>query len=156
MPLELQLIRASEFIRLNAEGHFDLETSKLALANIAWACHKRGIERAMLDLRALRPRAKPMLSRDDLMTLVNTFHCLGFSRRQRLALLYCSDPHGRARLFAFITIMRGWQVRSFTKFEDAMLWLSEDVNETHRAARHRAGQHRVQVPVKNRLLIARK
>jgi len=150
MPLELQLIRASEFIRLNAEGHFDLETSKMALANLAWACHRRGIERAMIDLRGIRVQLTPMLSRDDLVALVNTFHCLGFSKRQRLALLYDTDPHGRARLFAFITIMRGWKVRSFTKFEEAMMWLSENFKQDRRTT------NPVQVPIKNRPALARK
>ena len=30
VPLELQIIRASEFIRLGAQGHFDLAASKAA------------------------------------------------------------------------------------------------------------------------------
>jgi len=129
MPLELQLIRANEFIRVNAEGHFDLDTSKLALAKIARACRKRGVERAMIDLRKLPPLPKPRLTRTDLAALVNVFPYLGFSNRNRLALLYSSDPHGRARLFAFMTAMHGWQVRSFTSFEDAMLWLSQEETE---------------------------
>lgn len=126
MPLELQLIRASEFIRLSADGHFDLETSKAALATIARACRKRGIERAMLDLRALRPGPKPIFSSRDLASLVNTFHEIGFTRKQRLAVLYTSDPHARARMFSFISTIHGWQVRGFSSFEDAIFWLSEE------------------------------
>ena len=126
MPLELQLIRASEFVRLRADGHFDLETSKVALATIARACRKRGVERAMLDLRALRPGLKPVFSARDLAALVNTFHEIGFSRKQRLAVVYTSDPHARARMFSFISTIRGWQVRGFPSFEDAIFWLSEE------------------------------
>jgi hypothetical protein len=126
MPLELQLIRASEFVRLSADGHFDLETSKVALATIARACRKRGIERALLDLRALRPGLKPVFSPRDLASLVNTFHEIGFTRKQRLAVLYTSDPHGRARMFSFISTIHGWQVRGFASFEDAIFWLSEE------------------------------
>jgi hypothetical protein len=126
MPLELQLIRASEFIRLSAEGHFDLETSILALAKIARACRKRGVERAMLDLRAVQTGPEPVFSPQDLATLVETFQRLGFTRNSRLALLYTSDPHGRARMFSFLSILRGWQVRGFGTFERAMRWLSED------------------------------
>jgi hypothetical protein len=126
MPLELQLIRAGEFVRVNAEGEFDLETSKLALAKIARACRKRRVERAMLDLRELHPLPQPRLTRNDLIALVNTFNALGFSKKHRLALLYSRDPHGRARLFSWITSMHGWQVRSFTSFEEAMFWISDE------------------------------
>ncbi|PWU13611.1 MAG: hypothetical protein C5B50_18970 [Verrucomicrobia bacterium] len=129
MPLELELIRASEFIRLNATGNFDLTASKLALIKIAQGCQKRGIDRAMLDLRELQPLPKARLSRADLIALINAFPYLGFSRTHRLALLYSADPHGRARLFAFITSMHGWQVRGFRSFEEAMLWLWQGHSE---------------------------
>ncbi len=125
MPLDLELIRATEFIKLNAAGQFDLTTSKRALARMARACRKRGIERAMLDLRGVQPGQKPIFSPHDLAELVDTFHQYGFTRNFRLALLYTSDPHGRARLFSFIGIIHGWLVRGFGKFEPAMLWLSE-------------------------------
>ena len=51
MPQELQIIRASEFVRMGAHGHFDLAASKAALAELAAACRKRGIHQAMMDLR---------------------------------------------------------------------------------------------------------
>ena len=126
MPLQLQLIRASEFIRLNAAGHFDLETSRLALAGIARACRKRGIERAMLDLRGFYLQSKPIFTPRDLAALVDTFHQFGFTKNLRLALLYIQDPHGRARMFSFISLIHGWQVRGFDSFESAILWLSDE------------------------------
>jgi len=135
MPLELQVIRASEFIRLGAHGHFDLAASKTALAVLARACRKRGIERALMDLRALRPGPKPMFSRADLIALVNTFHEVGFTRQQRLAVLYHSDPHHRTRLFAFLSTLRGWTVRAFDDFEQAMSWLSSGEETVARPAR---------------------
>jgi hypothetical protein len=127
MPLELQIIRASEFVRLGAHGHFDLAASKAALAELARACRKRGIDRALMDLRALQPGPKPVFSRDDLIALVNTFREIGFTRQQRLAVLYRSDPHHRARMFAFLSTLRGWTVRAFDDFEKALSWLSEDM-----------------------------
>jgi hypothetical protein len=44
MPQELQIIRASEFIRLSAQGHFDLAASKAALAELAGVCRKQRID----------------------------------------------------------------------------------------------------------------
>ncbi len=124
MPLELHIIRATEFIRVGARGHLDLAASKAALAALARACRKRGINRALLDLRAWRPGPKPVFTPADLMTLVNTFREVGFTRQQRLAILYRSDPHKRARLFAFLSHLHGWSVEAFGDFEQALLWLS--------------------------------
>jgi hypothetical protein len=129
MPMELQIIRAQEFIRLGAHGRFDLKASKLVLAELAAACWKRGIHQALLDLRALHPGPKPVFSPRDLATLVKTFREIGFTQDQRLAVLYGSDPHHRARLFAFIANLRGWQVRAFGDFEAALTWLSEGQTE---------------------------
>jgi hypothetical protein len=129
MPLELQIIRAAEFIRIGAEGHFDLAASKQALAKLARACRKRGIDRALLDLRALRPGPKPVFSPADLAAMVDTFREIGFTRELRLAVLYHSDPHRRARLFSLLGIMRGWSVRAFGDYEQAILWLSEEPAE---------------------------
>jgi hypothetical protein len=124
MPMELQIIRAQEFIRLGAKGHFDLKASKGVLAQLAGACCKRGINQALLDLRAVQPGPKPVFSPNDLVMLVNTFHEVGFTHKQRLAVLYGSDPHHRARLFAFIAKLRGWKVQAFDDFEQAYYWLS--------------------------------
>src|SRR5262245_36393760 len=102
MPQELQIIRASEFVRMSAQGHFDLPASKAALAELASACRKRGIKHAMMDLRALHFGPKPVFSPADLAALVSTFREIGFTHQERLAILYESDPHRRARLFAFL------------------------------------------------------
>jgi hypothetical protein len=124
MPMELQIIRAQEFIRLGPKGHFDLKASKAALAELARACCRRGINQALMDLRALHPGPKPVFSPNDLVKLVNTFHEFGFTHRQRLAVLYGSDPHHRARLFALIAKLRGWSMQAFDDYEHAMVWLS--------------------------------
>ena len=122
--MELQIIRAQEFIRLGAHGRLDLETSRAVLANLAGACRKRGIHQALLDLRALHPKPQPVFSPADLVTLVKTFREAGFTHAQRLAVLYASDPHRRARLFASIARLRGWHVQAFDEFEAAFLWLA--------------------------------
>jgi hypothetical protein len=125
MPMELQIIRAHEFIRVGAHGRFDMKASKAVLAQLAGTCCKRGINQALLDVRALQPGPKPVFSPNDLVTLVNTFREVGFTQQQRLAVLYGSDPHHRARLFAFIAKLRGWKVQAFDMFEAAVTWLSE-------------------------------
>ncbi len=125
MSFQIEIIRAAEFIRLGPEGQFDLVASKAALAKVASACQKRGVDNAVLDLRRLQPGPKPAFTRSDLRELVNTFPQVGFTKRLRLATLYLSDPHKRARLFAFVSTLHGWNVRAFGDFEHALLWLSK-------------------------------
>jgi len=125
MPLELQIIRASEFIRLGARGRLDLAGSREILRMLARACWLRGINQALLDLRDVNPGATPMLTPRDLEALVNAFCEMGFSSQLRLAVLYTSDPHRRARQFAFMTTLRGWNVTATENFEEALSWLSK-------------------------------
>lgn len=147
MPIELQIIRAQEFIRLGAHGHFDLEASKDVLKQLATACWKRGINQALLDIRALHPGPKPVFSARDLVALVHTFREVGFTQKHRLAVLYGSDPHYRARLFSFIATVRGWKVQAFNDFEKAIFWLSAAEPEASAAAESEvtAGPRRVPV-----------
>jgi hypothetical protein len=146
MPLDVQIIRASEFIRLGAKGRVDLKASREILAEIARACRKRGVDRALIDVRALVPGPKPTFSIQDLAGLVSTFHDIGFRREQRLAVLYSSDPHHRARLFAFLSNLHGWQVRAFGDFEEAIIWLWE----TETTKESELDEHVEEVPVKVR------
>lgn len=126
MPVELQIIRASEFIRLGAPGHLNLASSREMIQQLARACHRRGIDRALLDLREVQPGDTPMLSRKELGAVINTFCSSGFSDRLRLVVLYSSDPHHRARIFALMNVLRGWNVKASENFEEALHWLSDE------------------------------
>lgn len=126
MSVELQIIRASDFVRLGADELLDFDETRKALQLLAQACRKRGLDRAMLDLRALPIPAKPRFTSTELAALVGTFREAGFSRQQRLAILYQQDPHRGARTFAFISRMRGLQVQAFGDFETALYWLWEE------------------------------
>ena len=120
MPLELQIIRASEFVRLNAREQLNFAASKEALAMLARACLKRGLRSALLDLRTLPTPARPLFTPSELAALVETFREVGFGRGHRVAVLHRGDPHGGARMFAFISRLKGWQVRAFVEFEEAV------------------------------------
>src|SRR4051812_7509419 len=132
MPFDLQIIRAAEFVCVDAHDHLDFDASKSALQTLASACRKRGLDRALLDLRGLPIPPKPLFTPRELVALIETFREAGFGARQRLAILYRSDPHRGTRMFAFISRLRGWQVRAFLDFEEALLWLSEQPKEQRR------------------------
>ena len=120
MPLDVQIIRASEFVRLGAHGAFDFESTRSVLIAMADACRKRGIDRALIDIRG----ASSNLTRNDLAALGKTFGAAAVCRRLRLAILHRKDQGGRAKLFAFFSAMRGRNVRAFEDFEEGLVWLS--------------------------------
>jgi len=120
MPFEVQIIRACEFVRLGAHGEFDFESTRDVLKNLADACHKRGIERAMLDVRGATSNLTPK----DLAGLVSAFARAAASKRLWLAIVHTGDQNYRAKLFVFFSAMRGRKVREFEKFEDGLEWLS--------------------------------
>ena len=123
MPLELQIIRPPDFIRLGSLGAIDFELTKEALLQLACTRRKRGISRAVLDLRDISVPSKPLLTTTQLAALVDTFREAGFTSSQRLAVLYLQDPHHGVRMFAFIGSLKGWRVRAFDEFEKALMWL---------------------------------
>ena len=125
MPIELHVIRASEFIRLDAAENLDFEGSAKALQSLAQACRMRALACALLDLRAVPVPDKPRFTTKEIAALVLTFRDAGFTREQRLAVLYQEDVHGGIRDFAFISRMGGLQVQAFHDFEGAMQWLAE-------------------------------
>lgn len=148
MPLELQIIRASEFIRLGAQGQLDLAASREMLRQLARACWLRGINQALLDLREVQSRSTPMLTPRDLAVLVKAFCKMGFSDKLRLAVLYSADPHRRARQFASMTTLRGWNVKASENFEEALFWLSQG----NRAERQKeAGEQEIPIHVKGKV-----
>src|SRR5262249_24455216 len=119
MPLELNVIRAGEFIRMDSQELLDFERSKQALQALAQSCRNRGFENALFDIRNVPVPSKPKFTASELAALVRTFQEAGFSRRQRLAVLYLQDIYGGVRNFAFFSRMRGMRVRAFTDFEEA-------------------------------------
>jgi hypothetical protein len=125
MALELKVIRASDFVCLGPDEHLDLEASKEALRTMALACLKRGLGRALIDLRKLPVLSKPHFTKTELAALVESFSGSGFSHEHRLALVYREDLFGGVRDFAFISRMRGLQVQAFTDVQAAMHWLWE-------------------------------
>ena len=125
MPVNLHVIRASEFICLGANEYLDFEASKKTLQGLAEACRRRGLDCALMDLRTLPAISRPHFTKPELAALVMSFRDAGFTREQRLAVLYQHDEYGGIRDFAFIGRLRGMQVRAFQDFEAAVQWLSE-------------------------------
>lgn len=142
MPVKLQVIQASEFVRLNADEHLDFEATKMALQSLARMCRERRVNCAMMDLREMPVLKKRRFTPTQLAALVGTFREAGFSRQQRLAILYRRDVFGGIRVFAFISRLRGLRVQSFIEYETAMQWLLETPPESDAPVPKRPGKVR--------------
>lgn len=126
MPVELHIITAREFVRMGAHGQVDWEESRASIANLARACHERHVDHAMLDVRDVRAD----FTHQQISELVGTFREAGFRDSQRLAVLYDDDPEAKARLFVAFAAERGWNVRAFDNFEEAVDWLAVDEGDS--------------------------
>lgn len=120
MPFEVQMIKASEFLRLGVHGLIDLNASCDILQKIANACARRGICRALLDVRDVNSD----LSNDEVVALANSLGAMGFTKATRVAVLHGNDRDAQARLFAACAISRGWNLRPFFDYEEATDWLA--------------------------------
>lgn len=124
MPIELQFIQVSDFMRFGADEHFDFEASRLALGELARACRKGGICQAILDLRGVKLVRRPVFTFAQVTSLLYTFYEGGFSTEPRVAVLCTDDPNLRVSWFAFIGRIHGWNVAAFDNFDEALLWLA--------------------------------
>jgi hypothetical protein len=122
MPIDIEIIRASEFIRLGTHGKFDFESTRAVLLKMTDACGKRRIERALIDIRD----ASSTLTREDLVALAKVFGESVVSKRLRVAILHKNEQGGRAKLFAFLNAIQGRYMRAFETFEKALFWLSTE------------------------------
>ncbi len=87
MPYNLHIIKTSDFIKLDAEGHTDVKKSYDVLAGLAEACFHHGVTCALLDVRDM----KSHLKLTELHTLAKAFREMGFREKHRLALLHRVD-----------------------------------------------------------------
>jgi hypothetical protein len=124
MPVDIEIIRASEFVRLGTHGKFDFKGTRAVLLKMIAACGKRHISRALIDIRD----ASSTLTRDDLVALVKVFGESVVSKRLRVAILHKSGQGDRAKLFAFLNAVQGRFMCAFETFEKALCWLSTEMD----------------------------
>jgi len=95
MPLELQIIRAAEFIRMGPKGEFDMVASCAVLTEFGKGMPDARNGSALLDVR----KATAPLAPKEMAALVKTFFTeIGFTQNHRLAILHSGDPYrGRER-----------------------------------------------------------
>jgi DNA-binding response OmpR family regulator len=119
--LRLQIIKAGDFIKSTPGGDLDLKASMNGLAQIADAGSDLHDYTVLIDLRDVTSR----LSMADIFDLAFGLSKYGETFRRKTAVLARPDEElKRAKLFEEVAQKRGFSVRAFTVFEDAMYWLS--------------------------------
>jgi CheY-like chemotaxis protein len=119
---KLQIIKAGDFIVSSPTGDLDLIASRIGLAEIAAAGVKLQEFGVLLDLRDVTSH----LSLRDLYELASELAGYGRAFRRKTALLARDDMgFDQAIFFETAAQDRGFDVKSFTFFEDAVRWLSQ-------------------------------
>ena len=119
--LRLQIVKAGDFIKSTPEGSLDLKASARGLDQIAAAGSMLHNYTVLIDLRDVVSR----LSMADTFDLAFSLSKYGETFHRKTAVLARPDEDlKQAKLFEEVAQKKGFDVRAFTVFEDAMYWLS--------------------------------
>jgi hypothetical protein len=119
MATNIRIIHAHDFIKATPEGTLDLENSKKLLVEIAADSSTSGDHEILLDTRM----AQSAMSAADLWYLAAELISFRKALSRKTAVLCPLDRFDHAAFFALCAQNKGFRVRAFTSFEDAMEWL---------------------------------
>lgn len=119
MPIDIRLVRAHEFVRVTPTGELDFETSKKAIIEIGSTTAHLVDYVILLDTR----QVKVQMSVADLWYLAAEFRNLRETKPSKTAVLCPIENFDNADFFALCSENRGFRVKAFTSFEDAIDWL---------------------------------
>jgi DNA-binding response OmpR family regulator len=138
--LKLQIIKAGDFIKSTPTGDLDMEASTKGLAEIAATGTDLQDYTVLIDLRDVKSR----LSTAEIHELATRLVNYGVTFRRKTAVLVRADEDiDQAMFFENVAQNRGFSVKTFTVFEDAIIWLStfappiEDKSHGHSTSDHR-------------------
>ena len=122
MPANVKVIQARDFIRAQPDGHAYLEKAEALLAKIAQA--GEGLENyaVLVDTR----NVSGSLSATELWTLAEKLVKFRRTFERRTAVLCPLEKFDPARFFALCAENRGFNIRAFSSYEEAMEWLIGD------------------------------
>jgi hypothetical protein len=120
MPTNIRIIHTHDFIRAAPEGQLDLKESQKLLMAIASALAHLVDYEIIIDTR----KAQLEMSATDLWYLAAELSDLrGAFFPKKTAVLCPLERFDQEGFFALCAKNRGFQVRAFTSFEDAIEWL---------------------------------
>jgi len=115
----IRVIRAHDFVRATADGQIEFEKSKKLLREVAEASATLVDYEIILDTR----KAEGELSVTNLWYLAAELSDLGKAFHRKTAVLCPLERFDSAEFFELCARNRGFRVRAFTSYEEAMEWL---------------------------------
>jgi hypothetical protein len=119
MSTDIRLIHARDFVKATSDGELDFETSKKELIKIASATAHLVDYEILLDTR----KSNVQMSVTDLWYLAAELSNLRKAFSRKTAVLCPVEHFDDAAFFALCSKNRGFRVKAFTSFEDAINWL---------------------------------
>ena len=120
MSTNIRIIHARDFIRATPEGMLNLELSKKLLIELASATTSLVDYEIILDTR----KTVVGMSVLDLWYLASELSNFSKAFSRKTAVLCPVESFDRAAFFALCAQNRGFPVRAFNNFEDAIDWLT--------------------------------
>jgi hypothetical protein len=119
MPTNVKVIHATDFIRAKPEGAAYLDEAEQLLQDIVQAGSGLHDFEVLVDTRSV----SGALSANDLWRLAEKLTGFRGSFARKTAILCPLEKFDRSRFFALCAENRGFNVRAFTSYEEAMEWL---------------------------------
>jgi hypothetical protein len=121
MFYDIRMISAKDFIRLDAEGKFDLAATQHMLRDAMWACFNSSVGRVLLDIR----EASADMSVAQVVSLAAICgEIMPGMKDHKIAILNRpKDELDRAQILASMAAQHQWNIRAFREFEEAFDWL---------------------------------
>ena len=119
MPTDIRIIHSYDFIKTTTEGRLDLEEAKKLLLEVASTPMASSHYEIILDTR----KTQSALSVTDLWYLATELNRFRRAFLRKTAVLCPLEQFDNASFFALCANNRGFNIRAFTSFEDAIEWL---------------------------------
>ena len=119
MPTNVKVIHAGDLVRARPEGEAYLEDAEQLIRDIAAAGAGLAEFEVLVDTR----RVKGSLSATDLWTLAEKLGRFRDNFAHRTAVLCPLEKFDHSRFFALCAENRGFNIRVFISYEEAMEWL---------------------------------
>jgi hypothetical protein len=115
MHYDFRMIRGKDFLRLDAQGHFDMAATRNMLRDTIWACTQSKMGRVLLDIRD----ASTTLTTAQMFQLAQVCQEVSpTTEEHRIAILNRpTDDLDRAETVANAAAEHGWNIAVFRDFE---------------------------------------
>jgi hypothetical protein len=122
MTANIKVIRPSDFVRATHEGPATLELAEQLLEDIAQAGARLGDFQVLVDVRRVTVR----LTAAELWQLSEKLASYRRKLGDKTAILCPAQRFDHTHFYSLCAQNKGFNVRAFTSYEDAMEWLLED------------------------------